>query len=54
MENNKIKLSEEELASISELRMAILANVETLGRLNIKKHFLQKGNEKARLPKVNV
>jgi hypothetical protein len=42
MENNKIKLSDEELSSINELRLAILANVETLGRLNIKKHFLQK------------
>jgi hypothetical protein len=42
MENNQIKLTEEELNSINELRNSILGNVEMLGRLNIKKHFLQK------------
>jgi hypothetical protein len=42
MENNQIKLTEEELNSINELRNDILGNVEILGRLNIRKHFLQK------------
>ena len=54
MENNKIKLSEEELASISELRMTILANVETLGRLNIKKHFLQKDLAEVEFELINA
>jgi hypothetical protein len=42
MENNQIKLTEEELNSINDLRNDILTNVEMLGRLNIRKHFLQK------------
>ncbi len=54
MENNKIKLSEEELASISELRLAILTNVETLGRLNIKKHFLQKDLAEVEFELINA
>lgn len=42
MENNQIKLTEEELNAINELRNSILGNVEMIGRLNIRKHFLQK------------
>jgi len=34
-----IKLSQEELESIKELREKIRSNVEKIGRLNIRKHF---------------
>lgn len=36
------RLTDEELKTISELRNEIFQNVEMLGRLNIRKHFLQK------------
>jgi hypothetical protein len=36
-----IKLSQEELDSIKNLREKIRANVEKIGRLNIKKHFTE-------------
>ena len=42
MESNTIKLTQEELDSINSLRNEILENVELLGRLNIKRHFMQK------------
>lgn len=42
MESNTIKLTQEELDNISALRNEILENVEILGRLNIKRHFMQK------------
>ncbi len=42
MESNTIKLTQEELDSINSLRNEILENVEILGRLNIKRHFMQK------------
>ena len=35
-----IKISQEELDNILILREKIRANVETIGRLNIKKHFI--------------
>lgn len=40
--SNVTRLTEEELKTISELRNEIFQNVEMLGRLNIRKHFLQK------------
>lgn len=36
-----IKLSQEELDSIKDLRERIRINVEKIGRLNIKKHFTE-------------
>lgn len=36
-----IKLSQEELDSIKDLRERIRTNVEKIGRLNIKKHFTE-------------
>lgn len=42
MEPNTIKLTQGDLDSINALRQEILENVETLGRLNIKRHFMQK------------
>jgi hypothetical protein len=36
-----IKLSQEELDSIKDLRERIRTNVENIGRLNIKKHFTE-------------
>lgn len=42
MEQNKTIITQEELTTVNELRNEILNNVENLGRLNIKKHFLQK------------
>jgi len=36
-----IKLSQEELDSIKDLREKIRINVEKIGRLNIKKHFTE-------------
>lgn len=38
---NQVKLSEEELASVQELREAIRRNVEASGKLNIRKHFIE-------------
>lgn len=37
----KSKITQEELNSILELREKIRANVEMIGRLNIKRHFVQ-------------
>lgn len=37
----QIKISQEELNSILDLRERIRANVESIGRLNIKRHFTQ-------------
>lgn len=42
MESNQIRLTDDELKEINDLRLEILDNVESLGRLNIKKHFLQR------------
>lgn len=42
MENNQIKITNEELEKINSLRNEILENVESIGRLNIRKHFLVK------------
>jgi hypothetical protein len=36
-----IKLSQEELDSIKDLREKIRSNVEKIGRLNIKRHFTE-------------
>ncbi len=44
MENN-IKITQEELERINSLRTEIAANVESIGRFNIKKHFLVKDLE---------
>jgi hypothetical protein len=41
MESN-IKITQEELEKINSLRSEIAANVESIGRFNIKKHFLVK------------
>lgn len=38
---NQVKLSEEELASVQELRESIRRNVEAAGKLNIRKHFIE-------------
>ncbi len=37
----QIKISQEELNSILDLRERIRSNVESIGRLNIKRHFTQ-------------
>ena len=37
----KTKITQEELNSILELREKIRSNVEMIGRLNIKRHFVQ-------------
>jgi hypothetical protein len=37
----QIKISQEELNSILDLRERIRTNVESIGRLNIKRHFTQ-------------
>lgn len=42
MENNQVKITNEELEKINSLRNEILENVESIGRLNIRKHFLVK------------
>lgn len=42
MENNQVKITSEELEKINSLRSEILENVESIGRLNIRKHFLVK------------
>jgi hypothetical protein len=36
-----LKVTEEELKSVIDLRERIRANVESIGRLNIKRHFTQ-------------
>lgn len=41
MEQNQIKLSQEELDSITSLRNNIRENIETVGKLNIRKFFLR-------------
>ena len=41
MSNEEIKLHEEEFNEIVELRNKIRENVELLGRISIKKHFLE-------------
>lgn len=38
---DQIKISEEELNSLLDLRERIRTNVESVGRLNIKRHFTQ-------------
>jgi hypothetical protein len=37
----QIKITEEELKSLLDLRERIRTNVESIGRLNIRKHFIQ-------------
>jgi hypothetical protein len=39
--SEQIKFSEEELKSLLDLRERIRTNVESIGRLNIKRHFVQ-------------
>jgi hypothetical protein len=39
---NQIKITEEELGSIYDLRDKITKNVETIGRLNIQRHFAER------------
>jgi len=38
---DQIKISQEELNSLLDLRERIRTNVESIGRLNIKRHFTQ-------------
>jgi len=38
--SNQIKITEEELKQVLELREKIRVNVETLGRLSVKRHFV--------------
>jgi ATP-dependent Lon protease len=38
---NQVKLSEEELASVQELRESIRRNVEAAGKLHIRKYFIE-------------
>ena len=38
---NQIKITEEELAQVRDLRDRIRTNVETIGRLNVQRHFAQ-------------
>ena len=42
MENNQIKITNQELEKVNSLRGSIVENVESIGRFNIKKHFLVK------------
>jgi hypothetical protein len=42
METKEIKLSEQELIQINELRISIRENIDTIGNLNVRKHFLLK------------
>lgn len=42
METKEIKLSEQELIEINELRISIRENIDTIGNLNVRKHFLLK------------
>ena len=39
--SDQIKISQEELNSLLDLRERIRTNVESIGRLNIKRHFTQ-------------
>lgn len=39
--SDQIKISQEELSSLLDLRERIRTNVESIGRLNIKRHFTQ-------------
>lgn len=45
MENKQIKITSEELERVNSLRSSIVENVESIGRFNIKKHFLVKDLE---------
>lgn len=38
---SEIKVEEQELKSVLDLRERIRSNVESIGRLNIKRHFVQ-------------
>lgn len=38
---NQIKFTEEELKSVIDLRDRVRTNLENIGRLNIRKHFLE-------------
>lgn len=38
---NQIKITDEELAQVRDLRDRIRTNVETIGRLNVQRHFAQ-------------
>lgn len=38
---NQTKITDEELKSILELRDKVRANLENIGRLNIRRHFLE-------------
>lgn len=42
MENIQIKITNEELERVNSLRGSIVENVESIGRFNIRKHFLVK------------
>ena len=39
--SDQVKISQEELNSLLDLRERIRTNVESIGRLNIKRHFTQ-------------
>ena len=39
--SDQIKIAQEELNSLLDLRERIRTNVESIGRLNIKRHFIQ-------------
>lgn len=39
--SNQIKITEEELNQVRDLRDRIRGNVETIGRLNVQRHFAQ-------------
>ena len=41
--SDQVKISQEELNSLLDLRERIRTNVESIGRLNIKRHFTQLG-----------
>jgi len=39
--SEQVKITQEELKSLLDLRERIRTNVESIGRLNIRKHFIQ-------------
>ena len=39
--SNQIKITEEEVAQVRDLRDRIRTHVETIGRLNVQRHFAQ-------------
>jgi hypothetical protein len=41
MEHKEIQLSQEEMDSILDLRNKLRENIESVGKLNIRKHFLE-------------